>query len=212
MFDYLLDLLKRKSVNPDDSDLVGRLVIERIQPGDLSMEEAAFMLSHLYLAGHETTANQIGLGVLSLLQDPVQRQALHDNPELARDAIEELLRLHSIVHFNSARVATQDVEVGGQMIRAGEGVYALIAAANRDPEIFDDPDAMRIDRDARHHVAFSFGVHQCLGQPLARLELEVVFAKLFRRLPGLKLAVPFEELAFKNQGLVYGLHHLPVTW
>lgn len=109
-------------------------------------------------------------------------------------------------------MATKDVEIGGWLIRAGEGVYALIAAANRDPAVYDNPDFFCIDRDARHHLAFSYGIHLCLGAPLARLELEVVFENLFRRLPNLRLAVPFEELTFKKDGLVYGLHRLPVNW
>lgn len=212
MFDYLRDFIRKRMKNPDDTDLVGRLVVERIQPGDLSLEEAAFMLSHLYLAGHETTANQIGLGVLSLLDSDEERQKLARDPTLAAQASEEMLRLHSIVHFNSARVATQDIEVGGHLIRKGDGFYALIAAANHDPAVFDKPECLRIDRSAESHLAFSYGIHQCLGQPLARLELEVVFSRLFQRLPQLELAVSREELRFKEDGLVYGLHSLPVDF
>jgi len=128
-------------------------------------------------------------------------------------AIEEMLRYHSIAHFNSARVATADVEIGGQLIRAGEGVYAVVAAANRDPEIYPDADVFNIERvDPPPHLAFAFGIHQCLGQPLARLELTVALTSLLERLPGLALAVPFEQLEFASMTQVHGLLGLPVTW
>ena len=129
-----------------------------------------------------------------------------------RNTVEEMLRFHTIVHYNGPRVALEDVTVAGTEIRKGEGVLALISAANRDPGMFPDPDAFDIHRDALHHVAFSYGVHQCLGQPLARAELQIVFTTLFQRLPKLRLAVPAEEIKFRHDAFVYGVDALPVEW
>src|SRR5690606_36675968 len=164
------------------------------------------------MGGHETTANMIALGCLSLLLHPDQKDALVADPSLVVGAVEEMLRFHTIVHYNGPRVALEDVEVGGTLIRKGDGVLALISAANRDPAAFDDPDRFDIRRKAMHHVAFSFGSHQCLGQALARAELQIVFSKLFQRFPNLKLAVPVEELEFRYDAFVYGIEKLPVTW
>jgi cytochrome P450 len=215
MEQYIDRLLLEKEGNPGDGDdLLSRLAVEWINTGKLSHADAVQMGALLYLAGHETTANQIGLGLLSLLQDPQQTAALIGDPSLVRGAVEEMLRFHSITHMNSARVATADVVIGGQLIRKGEGVFAPVQAANHDPEAFPDPERFDIRRETKgaSHVAFSFGVHQCLGQPLARLELQVVFETLFKRLPSLRLAMPFEQLDFKRNGNVFGLVSLPVTW
>jgi cytochrome P450 len=171
------------------------------------------MINLLYFAGHETTANQIGLGALSFLMHPSQRDKLMADPALVKNAVEEMLRYHTPPHYNACRVAIADVEIGGQMIRAGEGVYALLSAANRDPAAYPAPDTFDIERkNASEQIAFSYGLHQCIGQPLARLELQTVFSTLFKRVPTLKLAVPFDELKFKREFYVYGLQALPVTW
>jgi cytochrome P450 len=164
------------------------------------------------MGGHETTANMIALGTLSLLTNPDQKDALVADPSLVRNTVEEMLRFHTIVHYNGPRVALEDVEVGGTLIKKGEGVLALITAANRDPKAFADPDKFDIHRPALHHVAFSYGVHQCLGQPLARAELQIVFSTLFQRLPTLRLAVPVEEIKFRYDAFVYGVDALPVEW
>ncbi len=214
MFDFFDQLLKKNEANPGDgSDMLGRLVIEQIQPGHLSRLDCIHMINLLYFAGHETTANQIALGTLSFLMEPELRKELDGGPEVVKQAIEEMLRFHTITHYNACRVATADVVIGGHQIRAEEGCYALLAAANRDPAHFPNPDSFDIHRDnANEHMTFSYGLHHCIGQPLARLELEIVFSTLFKRLPGLKLAVPFEEVPFKKDMYVYGLHALPVSW
>jgi cytochrome P450 len=214
MLGYFDDLLKQKEVEPGEgNDMLGRLVREQIRPGHLKRMDAVHMVNLLYFAGHETTANQIALGTLSFLLDPAQRAALEGDPTLLKGAIEEMLRFHTIAHYNACRAATADVEIGGTLIRKGDGVYALIAAANRDPKAFDNPDQFDIHRkNSNEHVAFSYGIHQCLGQPLARLELQVVFDTLFKRLPNIRLAVPLEEVPFKREMYVYGLHALPVAW
>jgi cytochrome P450 len=214
MFQYFNDLLARKEADPGDgSDMLGRLVIEQIRPGLLSRLDCVHMINLLYFAGHETTANQIAIGTLGLLLEPDQRRELAANPAMVKQAIEEMLRFHTVTHYNACRVATADVVIGGHQVRAGEGCYALLAAANRDPAHFPNPDAFDIHRkNASDQLTFSYGIHHCVGQPLARLELETVFTTLFQRIPTLKLAVPFEEIKFKRDMYVYGLHGLPVTW
>lgn len=212
---YISRLLREKELDPGTGeDLLSRLAAEWVNPGKLSHQDAVQMGALLYLAGHETTANLIGLGLLSLLQHPDQKADLIADPSLARNAAEEMLRYHSITHMNANRVATADVEIGGTLIRKGEGVLALLHAANHDPEAFPQPDRFDIHRETKSqsHVAFSFGIHQCLGQPLARLELQVVFETLFERFPNLRLAVPFEELGYKRDTFVFGLKSMPVTW
>jgi cytochrome P450 len=209
--DYLTRLLDRKAADPKD-DLLSRLVTE--QAKTMSRCQIADMAMLLLVAGHETTANMIGLGTLTLLQHPDQLAELResDDPKLIAGAVEELLRYLSIVHSGRRRVATEDVEIGGRLIRAGEGVIVATDAGNRDATAFPDPDVLDIHRRARHHVAFGYGVHQCLGQPLARVELQVVYGTLYRRVPTLRQAVPLEEIRFKHDMLVYGVHELPVSW
>ncbi len=210
---YLLALVDRKLAAPDDS-LLGRVAVEQVHAGTMTRDEVAAMGELLLVAGHETTANQIALSVIALLQRPEQLAELRDapSPALIANAVEELLRYLSIIHFGRRRVATADFELGGQTIRAGEGVIGANDIGNRDPHAFPAPDALDIHRKARHHNAFGHGVHQCIGQQLARIELEVVYATLFRRVPTLALACPVTELKFKQDGVVYGVHELPVTW
>lgn len=213
MREYLDKLITRKleAAEPAD-DLITRLLHNHMLTGDITREEALATIELLLMGGHETTANMIALGCLSLLENPDQKDELVADPSLVVNAVEEMLRFHTIVHYNGPRVALEDVEVGGTMIKQGDGVMALISAANRDPEAFEDPDRFDIHRKAIHHVAFSYGVHQCLGQALARAELQIVFSKLFQRFPNLKLAVPFDELEFRYDAFVYGIDKLPVTW
>ncbi|GLY86615.1 cytochrome P450 [Actinoallomurus iriomotensis] len=208
--EYLIRLLGRKADEPAD-DLLSRLVVEQAET--MTRSELADMGMLLLVAGHETTANMIALGTLTLLQHPDQLAELRDgDPVLIKSAVEELLRYLNIVHSGRRRVATEDVEVGGRLIRAGEGVIVATDAGNRDEKAFPDPDVLDLHREARHHVAFGYGVHQCLGQPLARVELQVVYGTLYRRVPTLRLAVPLEEIRFKHDMLVYGVHELPVSW
>ncbi|MEV6611207.1 cytochrome P450 [Kutzneria sp. NPDC051319] len=210
---YLLDLVAAKEKEPTD-DLIGRLVSDQLATGELTRREVADMAVLMLVAGHETTANMIGLGTLALLEHPEQLAELRDteDPKLVANAVEELLRYLTIVHTGRRRVATEDVEVAGQLVRAGEGVILANDAGNRNEDAFPEPDRLDIHRQARHHIAFGFGVHQCLGQPLARMELQVVYSTLYRRIPTLKLAVPFEDVQFKHDAFVYGVHSLPVTW
>jgi cytochrome P450 len=209
---YLDELIGRKATEPAD-DLMSGLTV-RIAAGELNRSQAAGMGVLLLLAGHETTANMIALGTLALLENPEQMTLLRksDDPRLVAGAVEELLRYLNITHNGRRRVALADIEIAGQTIRAGDGIIMANDIGNRDPAVFDEPDRLDLRRDARRHVAFGFGVHQCLGQPLARLELEVVYRTLYRRVPDLRLAVDFEEIPFKHDGFVYGVYELPVTW
>ncbi|HEX5496965.1 MAG TPA: cytochrome P450 [Mycobacteriales bacterium] len=209
--DYLHRLVAGKEDQPTD-DLLGRLISDRESPGDLSRQDLVEMARLLLVAGHETTANMIGLGTLVLLQNPVELDRLRADPSLVAGTVEELLRFCTIVRIGLQRVALADIEIGGQTIRAGDGVIPLLSTANRDPAEFDHPDRLDVGRDAHGHVAFGFGPHQCLGQALARIELQVVFARLVDRFATLRLAVPAESVPLRHDMLVYGTHELPVTW
>jgi len=168
----------------------------------------------LLIAGHETTANMIALGTLALLEHPDQLALLRDqdDPALVTSAVEELLRYLHITHNGRRRVALADIEFAGELIKTGDGMIFPNDIGNRDPEMFTEPDELDLARDARGHVAFGYGVHQCLGQPLARLELDVVYSTLYRRIPTLQLATDRDEIPFKHDGSVYGVYELPVTW
>ena len=209
---YLDRLVGDKLASPGD-DLLSQ-VAGRVKTGDLSRHDAAAMGQLLLVAGHETTANMIALGTLTLLQHPRQLAILReaDDPKVIAGAVEELLRYLTIVHNGRRRVALEDIEIGGQVIRAGDGVILANDIGNRDPAAFGDPDRLDIGRDARRHVTFGFGVHQCLGQNLARVELQVVYGTLYRRIPTLRLAADLGQVPFKHDGLVYGVYELPVTW
>jgi cytochrome P450 len=127
-------------------------------------------------------------------------------------AVEELLRLLTVVHTGRRRVALEDIAIDGVTIRAGEGIIAAGESANRDAAVFDAPDELDIHRDRNHHLAFGFGVHQCLGQPLARLELQIAYPALLRRFPDLHVAVPIEQIGYRDKMIVYGVQALPVSW
>ncbi|WP_255954537.1 cytochrome P450 [Streptomyces odontomachi] len=213
IIDYLEDLVGEKLAHPGD-DLLSDLAVKRVATGELTRHEAAKMGRLLLVAGHETTANMIALGTLALLQHPDQLTRVReaDDPKQLARAVEELLRYLTIVHSGRRRVALEDIEIGGQTIRAGDGVVFPTDVGNRDTAAFPDPDRLDVDREARHHLAFGYGVHQCLGQPLARVELQVVYGTLYRRIPGLRLAVDLDQVPFKHDALVYGVYELPVTW
>ncbi|MET9764279.1 cytochrome P450 [Streptomyces sp. NPDC006372] len=209
---YLDHLVAGKEGDPGD-DILSELVHERMRGGELTREEVTGTATLLLIAGHETTANMIGLGALTLIRNPRAADELREDPSLMPGAVEELLRFHSITRSGPRRAATADVEVGGQLIKAGEGIVCAVASANRDPEQFPDGDTFDITRrNAQHHIAFGYGVHQCLGQSLARAELEISLNTLLARFPELRLAVEFEDVPFRRDMLVYGCHELPVTW
>ncbi|MDT0305207.1 cytochrome P450 [Streptomonospora wellingtoniae] len=203
---YLADLIRAKEKKPADDLLSRQLATSE------DREELIGLATLLLLAGHETTANMISLGTMSLLERPDDVRAIVEDPAKAPAAVEELLRYFTIAEFVTSRVAVADVEIGGVLIREGEGVVTLANTADRDPEVFDRPDEIDIERGGRNHLAFGFGPHQCLGQNLARMELEIVFTTLFARMPGLRPAVARDELPFKDDASLYGIHEFPVTW
>ncbi|SDY69509.1 Cytochrome P450 [Amycolatopsis xylanica] len=209
--DYLDELVTAKEAAPSEGDLLGRQILKLREEGTYHHGKLVSLSFLLLLAGHETTANMISLSTLALLRNPEQLAIVKADPGKTLVAIEELLRYFTIVDAATARVAVADVEIGGVTIKKDEGILALGYSANRDPAAFENPDELDIDRGARHHVAFGFGAHQCLGQNLARMELQIVIDTLFKRIPDLKIAVPETELPFKDDAAIFGLYALPVT-
>ncbi|MFF4273710.1 cytochrome P450 [Streptomyces sp. NPDC001536] len=209
---YLATMIGKRLAEPED-DLLSSIA-GRITTGELDHQQATEMSLLLLIAGHETTANMIALGTAALLQHPDQLALLResDDPKLVASAVEELLRYLNITHQGRRRAVTEDIEIAGEVIKAGEGIIVVNEIGNRDPEVFEDPDRLDITRDARRHVAFGFGIHQCLGQPLARMELQVVYGTLYKRLPTLKLACDIQDVKFKHDAFIYGVHELPVAW
>ncbi|MFB6435254.1 cytochrome P450 [Streptomyces sp. NPDC056411] len=212
LHDYLDRLVTAKEAAPGE-DIFGRLIVEQQRTGGISHDEVAAFASLLLIAGHETTANMIGLSALTLMRAPEAAERLRREPALIRAAVEELLRFHSIIRNGPRRVATADVEIAGHLIRAGEGVLVAVASGNHDEDVFADAGRLAIaSPNSQHHVAFGYGIHQCLGQALARAELQIVLGTLLRRFPTLRPAVPVEEIPFRTDMAIYGCHALPVTW
>ncbi|PXY27504.1 cytochrome P450 [Prauserella muralis] len=204
---YLSGLIEAKRARPSD-DLLGGLVAG----GELTGAEITGIAFLLLVAGHETTANMLGLGTFALLRHPAQFDALREGRVSVDAAVEELLRYLTVVQFGTTRTAVEDVELGGETITAGESVAVSLPAANRDPARFAGADTLDLAHDASGHLAFGHGVHQCLGQQLARIELRVGFAALAERFPSLRLAVPPEDVPLRGDMAIYGVHRLPVTW
>ncbi|MFI6395039.1 cytochrome P450 [Nonomuraea sp. NPDC050547] len=205
MGEYIGKLVQAKRATPTDdvlSDLTG---------SDLTDEELAGVGAFLLGAGLDTTTNMIALGTYTLLRHPDQLALLREDPDLAGNAVEELMRFLTITH-TGARAALEDVDLGGQTIKAGQTVALAVQAANRDPGKFPDPDVLDLRRDASGHISFGHGIHQCLGQQLARVEMRAAFPALLGRFPGLRLAVPADQVPMREGLDIYGVHRLPVTW
>jgi cytochrome P450 len=209
---YLCDLVEAKMANPAE-DAVSDLA-ERVTAGEIDVKEAAQLGTGLLIAGHETTANMIGIGVLALLENPEQAALLSktDDPKVIANAVEELMRYLSIIQNGQRRVATDDIEIAGETIRGGEGIIIDLAPANWDAAAYPEPDRLDLTRDAGQQLGFGYGRHQCVGQQLARAELQIVFHTLVSRIPSLRLAIPFDEIPFKHDRLAYGVYELPVAW
>ncbi|HEX4225062.1 MAG TPA: cytochrome P450, partial [Pseudonocardiaceae bacterium] len=203
--EYLSELVARKRANPADDLLSG------LTTSDLTDQELTMIGGLLLGAGLDTTATMISLGTWALLRNPDQLAALRADPGKTDTAIEELLRYLAIVPF-TMRAALEDVEVNGNLIRKGETVALALNQANRDPKYYPNPDTLDIGRDAATQVAFSHGIHQCIGQQLARVELRIAIPALVNRFPNLRLAVPDDEVAVRVGAAVAGVHSLPVTW
>ncbi len=211
MFGYFGKLIEMKRAQPAD-DLMTALIAARDQGDRLSEEELMVLGCTVLIGGHETTANEINLSVLTLLDHPAELAKLRADPELIPGAVEELLRYVRLGGLAPARVTREEVEIGGVTIPAGEMVIPLYGTANRDPSVFADPERFDVTRAPANHLAFGLGVHHCLGAQLARIELLEAFRGLLGRVPGLRLAVPAEELRFKPGMAVHSLRELPVSW
>ena len=211
LYGYFGALIEIKRARPAD-DLMSALIAARDEDDRLSEQELTVMCCTLLIGGHETTANQINLSLLLLFDHPGEVAKLRADPGLIPAAVEELLRCSRLGGLPPARVTTEDVQLGGVVIPAGEQVMPLLGTANRDPSVFTDPDRFDVTRDAASHLAFGAGVHHCLGAQLARVELQEAFRGLIGRLPGLRLAVPASDLEFKPGMAIHSLRELPVRW
>lgn len=209
---YMAGLLEQRRTEPRD-DLLTAMLHARDNDDRLDPDEIVRLAVGLLVAGHETTANQIGNFVYTLLTHPAELAKLRADPGMVTTAVEELLRATPLgASAGFIRIAKVDVEIGGVTVRAGDGVFVDAAAANRDPRLFDGPDELRLDRPVNPHLSFGHGVHHCIGAQLARLELQVAIGTLVRRLPDLALAVDARDVPWKHGRLVRGLQELPVTW
>jgi cytochrome P450 len=204
---FLAELVEQKHAEPAD-DILGGLVAG----GELTDDELVGVAFVLLIAGHETTANMLSLGTFALLTHPEQASALREGRADVANAVEELLRYLTIIQWGITRTAVEDVPLGGELIRAGEPVAVYAPTVNRDPARFPGGHELDITADAHGHVTFGHGVHQCLGQQLARIEMRAAYPALLRRFPTLRLAVPPEEVPVRDDMAIYGVHSLMVEW
>ena len=207
---YFEDVVTARLTEPHD-DLSGRLVCDHVDTGDLTGAEAAAVLHVLLIGGFDTTRNMIAMATVLFEGQPDQLAELRADPLLWPTAVEELLRYLAIAQYER-RAITADVQIGGCPMRAGDGVITALHAACRDPRAFDDPDRFDIHRDRNQHLAFGSGLHQCLGQPVARMLLLVALPRLFGRFPTLRLALPADQLKYFEGRTIWGPRELPVTW
>jgi pentalenic acid synthase len=208
--DYIDGLLQAKQAEPGEG-LLDDMLAGRTKAGADARQHLVSVAMTLLIAGYETTANTMAVGIVTLLAHPEQLAPLREDPDLMAGAVEEILRIASVVDA-VARFATEDVEIAGRLIRKGDGVAVALAQANRDASSFDVPHEFDIRRPKRGQVTFGYGIHQCVGQNMARAELEIAYGELFRRIPGLRLAVPLEQIPMKDPGAFHGVTELPVTW
>jgi cytochrome P450 len=208
---YLRDLFEHRRREPSD-DLVTALVQAEERGDSLSENELYSMVVLLIVAGHETTVSLIGNAVLALLTNPGELDELKRDPSLVPAAIEELLRYDSPVERTLTRWVAEDVALGGQRLRRGDLVVAVVGSANRDPERHADADRLDVTRADTKHLGFGRGSHFCLGAPLARLEAEIALSTLFARFPGLRLNASPESLTHRPVPLFRSLVSLPVSW
>ncbi|HYO55537.1 cytochrome P450 [Archangium sp.] len=207
---YFTSLLERRRAEPGD-DLVSALLAAEEQGDRLRANELTGMLFLLLVAGHETTVNLLGTGLLALLQHPEQLERLRADPGLMDTAVEEMLRYCSPVETSTTRFTVEPLELRGQMIPAEEMVVLGLLSANHDPEVFAEPERFDVGRTPNKHVGFGFGIHYCLGAPLARLEAAVAFGLLLERAPRMELAVAPEHLEWRKSAFIRGLEKLPVS-
>jgi cytochrome P450 len=208
-----VDRVVRSKYGKRSEDLLGRFVNDHVETGEVTHEDAVIDANLLLLAGHETTANMIALGTLALLEHPAELARIQQDKSLVPHAVEELLRYLTISQSMGVRLAKNDFDVSGCPVHAGDGLIVPVAAANYDDAVFPSPHTLDLSRpEARRHLTFGYGIHGCLGQPLARMELSEVFTTIFDRLPGLRVDIPLEQVDFKKEAVFYGVRSLPVSW
>lgn len=222
LVDYMRGLVDKRMQEPKD-DLISKLVTEQVKPGNIDKEDAAQIAFLLLVAGNATMVHMIALGVVTLLHNPEQLAALKSNPSLAPLFVSELCRYHTGSSFATRRVAKEEISLCGHAIKAQEGIIAATQSASRDEDVFSDPDVFDIMRfapkdqggrgeDWWQAMGFGWGEHRCVGEWLARAEMEIVFATLFQKLPDLKVAVPFENIQWTPLTRDVGITELPVVW
>ncbi|WP_380793037.1 cytochrome P450 (plasmid) [Streptomyces albidoflavus] len=211
MNDYLNQLIEEKEREPKD-DLISRLIVDRVHTGELDREDLLPMVRFILVSGYETTTSQIALSALTLMTNPDVRARLIEEPERITAFVEESLRFWSVSQDNVLRVVDQDMEFSGARMSVGELVILAVPSANHDERAFPDPENFDLDRGENRHVAFGFGTHLCAGASLARREVEIAITSLLARYPEVRLVGEVDDLTFRQQSLVYGLEHLPVTW
>jgi cytochrome P450 len=211
LMSYIGELIAAKRQRPGD-DILSHLAQATVNGSPAPDEGVLGNGMLLLIAGHETTANMIALSAVTLLAHPGQLTLLREDPGLIDQAVEELLRFHAVIQYGLVRRATQDLTVGGQQIRAGEWVVCSLASANRDEASCPVPAEFRVNRETSVHTSFGYGIHQCAGQHLARLELKIALSALLARFPRLQLAEPVAGLPFRTDMFVYGVHRVPLTW
>lgn len=209
--DYMDGVVRDKTKNPG-SDILSRLVTTRVRDGEMTHEQVVGFAMLLLIAGHETTATQLGMGFVIAMIHPEVRTVVGTEEQHWGRVVEEMLRMSSISDVIPIRTALTDVTIAGQHIAAGDVIVSTLAGANFDPNVFEDPETFDPSRDNRNHVAFASGLHSCLGQSLARAELVIAFSRLFKRLPDIRLAVPIDTIRYNHDQFTFGPSELPVVW
>jgi cytochrome P450 len=211
LMSYIDELIAAKRADPGD-DILSHLAQATLDDPAVTHDGALGNGMLLLIAGHETTANMIALSVVTLLEHPDQLALVRSTPDVIDRTVEELLRFHAVIQYGLVRRAAEDLTIGGQRIEAGDWVVCSLASANRDQALCPDSGEFRAGRAPVSHTSFGYGIHQCAGQHLARLELKVALSALLRRFPGLRLAEPASALPFRTDMFVYGLHRVPLCW
>jgi cytochrome P450 PksS len=206
---YFHQMFDERRENPRD-DLISALVQVEEAGEKLDQQELISMVFLLLVAGHETTVNLIGNGMLALLQHPDQMEKLRQNPDMIKTAIEEMLRYDGPVGASTMRWTLEPLEMHGQVIPAGDMILTSLLGANRDPEVFKNPDEFDITRTTNKHIAFGFGIHYCVGAPLARLEGAIAINTLLRRVPNLALAADVNDIDWNATLLLHGMKSMPI--
>jgi cytochrome P450 len=214
IFDYVREFVRREMDHPTGADTICAEIAEQVSAGAITFDTGTFMAASVLGGGFETTANMIALGTLAFLEHPDQAAIVRDTdePQDVAHAVEEMLRYLAVAHASKCRVALEDIDIAGHTIHAGDGIVQGYPYANWDTTAFPEPERFDVRRPQRNHLAFGAGPHSCIGQQLARVELQVVYATLLRRIPTLRLATPIDQLQFKNDTRAYGVYTLPVTW